>query len=101
MANDFSEIMKNIKKSGNLTIMQQDFSNQTISDQYLQCLQFGSVKFIDCKLKNLDFTGSWFFNCRFENCLFKDVVFRKCHFWDCKFKNTQIFSSDLTRSEFE
>lgn len=100
MKNDFSKIIANIRESGNLKVTKQNFSNQVVLDQYIQCGQFTSIKFLNSDFKNVDFSGSDFVDCLFENCTFENVTFSKCQFWSCRIKNILFSNSTLTKSEF-
>lgn len=101
MKNIFLKTITNLKKSRDLKIIKQNFANQIISDQYLQCFELGCIKFLNCEFQNVDFTGSSFVDCHFENCIFKNITFRKCQYWNCTLKNIKISNSDLTRTEFD
>lgn len=104
MENLFSKTIANIQKSGHLKVAGKVFSNQIVFDQFIQCGQFPSIKFLNFDFKNIDFTGTDFVNCLFENCTSENVTFYKCLYWsyiiNCIIKNTTFSNSVLRRSEF-
>jgi uncharacterized protein YjbI with pentapeptide repeats len=101
MGNKFERIIENLEKRETLTLGDQTFLNEMISDKYIQCALLGTLTFFEVDFKRVDFTGSTFVNCEFKNCRFKDVVLQKCEFWNPTFENCQIERSNLIRADFK
>ena len=76
MENKFERIVENLEEEQPLTLGDQTFLNEMISDESIQCSILGTITFFEVDFKRVDFTGSTFVNCEFKNCRFKDVILK-------------------------
>ena len=101
MEKKFERIIENLEKGDKLVFSNnEEFRNEIVLNQYLQCSVMGGISFVNLTFKNVDFIGSFFSKTIFENCRFSNVIFRKSEFWNCSFLECQIKESNFTRAEF-
>lgn len=101
MNNNFQSIIENLEKSETLILSNnENFSNEIVLNQSLQCSVRGGINFVNFTFKNTDFTSNFFSKILFENYRFSSVAFRKSKFWGCTFLECQIKEYNLTRAEF-
>ena len=100
MSNKFEKVIDNLFDNEDLIIGDKTYSNETISDQYLQGSMLGTIKFYNINFNQVDFSVSAFINCCFKDCIFNEVTFQKCEFWNPTFENCKINKSDWTKATF-
>ena len=96
----FQNILDNLEEGNTLELTEENFSNEILLNEYLQCAILGKINFFNCDFESIDFTGSTFVACKFNNCRVKNTTFRKSQFWNSTFESCQIEKCDLTRGGF-
>jgi uncharacterized protein YjbI with pentapeptide repeats len=100
MEKKFEKIIENLEEGEKLVFGDQNFLNEVIFDEFLECSILGTVNFFEVDFKRVNFVGSTFVNCQFKNCRFENVILVKCEFWNTTFENCEIESSDLRKTNF-
>jgi uncharacterized protein YjbI with pentapeptide repeats len=80
--NTLQNIIKKLRQGSDLEVINEDFSNEIISNQSVQSSILGDITFF-----KVDFIGSHVIACNFKNCLFDNVMLIKCEFWNSTFEN--------------
>lgn len=89
-----------IERENRLKISNQQFSNETALNQYVEWDALSLINFVDCRFEGIDFLGRIINFCNFKNSEFNDLSFRKCQFAKSRLENCRIVNVDLTRAEF-
>ena len=79
--------------SASLNILDENFSNDQILEEFIDSCFFDQVNFTDCFFDESELVGVNFNFCSFNGCTFKNTVIRKSEFTNCQFKNCQFLDS--------
>ena len=95
MNETFESLTRNIK--GNIRIVEQNFSNEFVSNKILYSANFIKLTFDNCAFDKVNFGGSIVVKCSFNNCKFLETTLKQANLEDCTFTNCQIIDSNFDK----